>query len=66
MLTLRLAPEDQPDTERPLRLELVLPELYRPFDLGINEDRRWLGVAVSSVVIEPEPSSEGASHGRPH
>jgi hypothetical protein len=43
------APRDQP-----LRITLVVAKTRRPLDLGINEDRRWLGIAVNWVELAPE------------
>ena len=37
----------------PLRLTLHTARTIRPFDLEINEDRRWLGVAVNWIEFEP-------------
>lgn len=37
----------------PLRLVLHTARTIRPLDLEINEDRRWLGVAVNWIEFEP-------------
>ena len=34
-------------------ITLEVARVMRPLDLGINEDRRWLGVAVCWVELEP-------------
>ena len=39
--------------KEPLRLILHTARTIRPFDLEINEDRRWLGVAVNWIEFEP-------------
>lgn len=38
---------------RDFGVTIMIDKTRRPIDLDINEDRRWLGVAVSSVEIEP-------------
>jgi hypothetical protein len=53
MLRGRLAPADQPDPGRPLVVTLSVPAVARPYDRGINEDRRWLGAAVNYVELRP-------------
>ncbi|MGD0620136.1 MAG: glycosyltransferase family 2 protein [Bryobacteraceae bacterium] len=39
--------------KEPLHLILHTARTIRPFDLEINEDRRWLGVAVNWIEFEP-------------
>ena len=36
-----------------IRLVIDIDKTHRPIDLGINEDRRWLGLAVGWVEVEP-------------
>ncbi len=33
-------------------LTIVLPKVWRPIDFDINEDRRWLGIAIGPIKIE--------------
>jgi glycosyltransferase involved in cell wall biosynthesis len=37
----------------PLRLAIHVARTVRPIDLEINEDRRWLGVAVNWIELSP-------------
>jgi hypothetical protein len=37
----------------PIRLILHTARTIRPFDLEINEDCRWLGVAFNWIEFEP-------------
>jgi hypothetical protein len=39
--------------DRDFGITLEVARVMRPLDLGINEDRRWLGVAVCWVELEP-------------
>ena len=43
------ARSQQPSPQGILELTIELHENWRPVDLGINTDRRWLGLAVSWV-----------------
>jgi glycosyltransferase involved in cell wall biosynthesis len=45
----RLHPADREE----LRLELQLAQTWRPSDLHINADRRWLGIAVGWTEVGP-------------
>ena len=38
---------------QPLRVVFIVATTRRPVDLSINEDRRWLGIAVNSVEFAP-------------
>jgi glycosyltransferase involved in cell wall biosynthesis len=50
----RIDPERlPPDDLAEMRLTLTLERTWRPIDLGINEDRRWLGLAVGWVEVRP-------------
>ena len=50
--------------EGPLRLALHTARTQRPYDLGINNDRRWLGIAVSWAEFSPVAQNAGTT-GRP-
>jgi hypothetical protein len=39
----------------PLRLTFHVARTQRPIDVGINDDRRWLGIAVNWVELAPVP-----------
>ena len=47
------------DADRPLELTLHVEHTWRPFDRGLNEDRRWLGLAIGWIEIRPEPPGAG-------
>ena len=52
--TAHIAPDQLPDGERaPLLLTLSVPTTHRPIDLDINNDRRWLGLAIGWIEVEP-------------
>ncbi|MDO9293181.1 MAG: glycosyltransferase [Hydrogenophaga sp.] len=52
--TAHIAPDELPSGERaPLLLTLSVPATHRPIDLDINSDRRWLGLAIGWIEIEP-------------
>jgi hypothetical protein len=42
----------------PLRLTFRVARTQRPLDLGINQDRRWLGIAVNWVEVAPLASDD--------
>lgn len=35
-------------------LTIAVPTLWRPVDLDINEDRRWLGIAIGKIDVEDQ------------
>ena len=39
-------------TDRDFGITIEVP-VTRPFDLGLGEDRRWLGVAIAWVLVSP-------------
>jgi hypothetical protein len=43
--------------DRDFGITLEVPRVLRPMDIGTNEDRRWLGVAVCWAEVEPLPFS---------
>jgi hypothetical protein len=48
-----LNPDMIPENDRDeIRLKFEVESTHRPLDLGINEDRRWLGLAVGWIEIE--------------
>jgi glycosyltransferase involved in cell wall biosynthesis len=53
LLTWASSPDPASDPNEPLRIKLQTSRTRRPRDLGINEDRRWLGVAVNWIEIGP-------------
>lgn len=51
-----LDPLQLPDGDREeLRLEITLARTHRPIDLGLGDDRRWLGLAIGKVTVEAVP-----------
>jgi hypothetical protein len=42
----------------PLRLTFRVARTQRLLDLGINQDRRWLGIAVNWVEVAPLASDD--------
>lgn len=51
----KVRPEQLPPDDRDeMRLTVSVPRTYRPIDLGINADRRWLGLAVAWVEVSQE------------
>jgi glycosyltransferase involved in cell wall biosynthesis len=47
----RIDPHGSPDDG--LRIGLEVDKVLRPIDLGVNEDHRWLGIAVNWIEVEP-------------
>jgi hypothetical protein len=56
------APPADADPKEPLTVTIDTALTRRPRDLGINGDRRWLGLAVNWIEIGPVPD---VSDGRP-
>ena len=48
-------------TDRDFGITIEVP-VTRPFDLGLGEDRRWLGAAIAWVLVSPLKPAE---HARP-
>lgn len=59
----QMGPESAP--ENGLRISLAVDKVQRPIDLGVNEDRRWLGIAVNWIEIEPVVASRDGAHVSP-
>lgn len=36
-----------------LMVTITVPSTHRPLDLGINDDRRWLGLAIAWIEVAP-------------
>lgn len=36
-----------------LMVTITVPSTHRPLDLGINDDRRWLGLAIGWIEVRP-------------
>jgi glycosyltransferase involved in cell wall biosynthesis len=53
MFTWSSAPSADADPKEPLSVTVDTALTRRPRDLGINQDRRWLGVAVNWIEIGP-------------
>jgi hypothetical protein len=53
LLTWSSAPPADADPKDPLTVTIDTGLTRRPRDLGINEDRRWLGLAVNWIEIGP-------------
>lgn len=47
----RIDPGAAPDDG--LRITFEVGKVQRPIDLGVNQDRRWLGIAVNWIEVEP-------------
>ncbi|MES2819157.1 MAG: glycosyltransferase family 2 protein [Pseudomonadota bacterium] len=41
------------DKHEAIHLEISLLHTHRPIDLGLGTDRRWLGLAIGTVTVEP-------------
>lgn len=39
-----------------LALTLTVPRTWRPLDLGLNEDRRWLGLGIGWIEVRDAPT----------
>jgi glycosyltransferase involved in cell wall biosynthesis len=50
LLTATIPPRNP---HQPLRFAIHVARTARPVDLGVNEDRRWLGVAISWIELSP-------------
>jgi hypothetical protein len=56
-LRLTISPEQfSPADRSEIRLTFQVPLTRRPIDLGINADRRWLGLAIGRIIVSPSPS----------
>jgi hypothetical protein len=62
MFTWSSATTADADPKEPLTVTIDTVLTRRPRDLGINEDRRWLGLAVNWIEIGPDAAMAG---GRP-
>ena len=52
LLRARVDPAQLPADDRgELRLRLSVARTWRPLDLDVNDDRRWLGVGIGWVEI---------------
>jgi hypothetical protein len=52
-----IRPDQLPaDDREEVRLCFSLRETHRPIDLGLSEDRRWLGVAIGDIEVGPAPA----------
>jgi hypothetical protein len=54
VLGAHIKPEDF-DDPTDADIAIVFPRPRRPIDLGINEDRRWLGLSVGEISLVPLP-----------
>jgi glycosyltransferase involved in cell wall biosynthesis len=50
LLTAAIPPRNP---RQPLRFAIHVARTARPIDLGVNEDRRWLGVAINWIEMSP-------------
>jgi hypothetical protein len=53
MLTWSSGPPPDADPKEPLHVTIDTGVTRRPRDVGLNEDRRWLGLAVNWIEIGP-------------
>jgi glycosyltransferase involved in cell wall biosynthesis len=53
LLSAVVAPSKHSQGDRGLRVSLEVDKPQRPRDLGINEDGRWLGIAVNWIEVAP-------------
>ena len=50
----RVDPTDWTDADRAeMCVNISVPSTHRPLDLGINNDRRWLGLAIGWIEVGP-------------
>ncbi len=59
-LVIDYVPAAPPDATTPSCITFTLKNTRRPIDLGINQDRRFLGVAVADVVVVPQKAEQTA------
>lgn len=60
ILRARVVPDQLPvDDRQELRLSLQVDRTWRPSDLGLNEDRRWLGLGVGWTEVGPASAAGG-------
>ena len=49
-----LDPTHWPEADRTeLQVGITVPSTHRPLDLGVNDDRRWLGLAIAWMEVGP-------------
>lgn len=58
MLSGRISLDEDRSPSGDLRLALEVARTRRPLDLGVNDDRRWLGLAVNWVELAPVSRGE--------
>jgi hypothetical protein len=61
LVSARLEVPKRAEPTEGLRLTFEVAEVRQPFRLGINEDRRWLGVPVNWIELRPVGWIEGPS-----
>lgn len=61
LLSVAYDPAGAGTIEEPAIVTLTIGHTRRPIDLGINDDRRWLGLAVNWVEIAPLPKEAKVS-----
>jgi glycosyltransferase involved in cell wall biosynthesis len=62
LLRSSIRPDQFPVDDRgELRLSFAVARTWRPLDLVINDDRRWLGIAVGWVELSPDAADATAN-----
>jgi hypothetical protein len=51
-LLIRLRRAEIAEMDRDFGITIEVP-VTRPFDVGLGEDRRWLGAAIAWVLVSP-------------